>query len=73
MKTKRTIGLALVLAFAVSLGYRLGCQLDSTAGRLRITALGSLKHVDLSFHSGRNEIERFSATVPTPETQIQSR
>jgi hypothetical protein len=75
MKTRKTIGVALLMTIVASFAYWLGYQHGRTPQRGRITALNSLRQIGLSFRGERNDIGRFSATgsVVTPTTPAQQR
>ena len=62
MKTKKTIGVALAMALAVSFAYWLGYQHGNSSSQVQIIAPGKLTQVGLKFRDGRNDVSRFNAT-----------
>ena len=57
MKTKRAIGVAVLLALAVALGYWLGYQ-DATSRGGRLKAVGSPRQIGLQFRQSHNDVSR---------------
>ena len=72
MKTKRIVGVVVLIAIVTALAYGVGYQHGSRASRTVVT-LASLRQVGLSFRTDRNDIGYYRATggviAPTPPAQ----
>ena len=62
MKTKRIIGIALVMTFVASVSYWLGYENGRSSAGRRLNPVSAVKKIGLGFREYHNDIGRFTAT-----------
>ena len=73
MKTKKAVGVALLVALVASFAYWLGYQHGSSSSRVTLKTPSKLVQVGLAFRQSRNDLAPFSITgaVAAPKIQTQ--
>ncbi len=73
MKTKKVIGILLLVFAAVLFGYWLGYQHGSRSALRGLTAATSPRQIGLAFRGDRNDMTRFTTTgvVAAPQSPTQ--